>query len=190
LAGRLSREAVPFPEGSPLLSEFSKAFDAVLAIALLMHIPDSALFETILQLKSMLKSEGVVLVSVSAGRPDVDAASRGPGGRLFRERPPEELQLLFERLGFRLAARYQLPDTLQRGLLWHTLVFQLGEQGAVHSIDQVETIIRRDRKDTTYKLALLRALCDMAQTSQRRARWHSDGWVGVPLGLVAEKWLF
>jgi len=187
LAGRLSVEAVPLPEGSRLLSE---SFDAVLAIALLMHVPDAELFETVLQLKRMLRPLGVVFLSVSTGRPGVDASGRGQGGRLFRERPAEELQLLFERLGFRLAARYQTPDSLQRDLLWSSLVFQLDEQGALHSIDQVETIIRRDRKDATYKLALLRALCDIAQTSPRGACWYADGWVGVPLGLVAEKWLF
>lgn len=29
------------------------------------------------------------------------------------------------------------------------------------SIDEIETIISRDKKDATYKLVLLRALCDM-----------------------------
>jgi SAM-dependent methyltransferase len=186
LAGRLSRDAVPLPESSRLLSE---TFNAVLAIALLMHVPDSELFETILQWKRMLRPFGVVFVSVSTGR-SVGEDSRGQEGRLFRERPAEQLQLLFERLGFRLAARYQIPDPLRAGLLWSSLVFQLDEPGAVRSIDQVETIIRRDRKDATYKLALLRALCDIAQTSHRQAHWYTDGWVGVPLGLVAEKWLF
>jgi len=127
LTGRLSREAVPLAEGSSLLSE---SFDAVLAIALLMHIPDSELFETIRQLKRMLPPLGVVFVSVSSGRPDVDASGRSQGGRLFRERPAEELQLLFERLGFRLAARYQTPDSLQREMLWSSLVFQRDEQAA------------------------------------------------------------
>jgi SAM-dependent methyltransferase len=187
LADRLSCAAVPLPEDTPLLDE---SFDAVISIALLMHVPDSDLFETVLQLKRVLKPAGVAFVSVSSGRPGVNTDSRGLGGRLFRERPPEELQLLFERLGFRLAARYQTPDALQRGMLWHSLVFQLDEPGTVRSIDQIETIIRRDRKDATYKLALLRALCDIAQTSYRRTRWYQEGWVGVPLGLVAEKWLF
>lgn len=45
LSGRLSCEAVPLPEGSPLLPE---SFDAVVAVAVLMHVPDSELFETIL----------------------------------------------------------------------------------------------------------------------------------------------
>jgi SAM-dependent methyltransferase len=161
LANRLSREAMPLPEGSPL---FAEVFDAVLAIALLMHIPDSELFETILQFKKLLRPLAVVFVSVSAGRPEIGTDGREPGGRLFRERPTEELQLLFERLGFRLAARYQTPDALHRSMMWVSLIFHLDEPGTVHSIDRVETIIRRDRKHATYKLGLLRALCDVAQT--------------------------
>jgi SAM-dependent methyltransferase len=187
LSGRLTCEALPLEEGSRLLGE---SFDAVLAIALFMHIPDSDLFETIFQLKRLLKPRGTAFISVSVGREGVDSAGRGRGGRLFRERSADELLLLFERVGFRLTARYETPDVLERDMLWCTLVFQLEDQGAVRSLDQVATIIRRDRKVATYKLALLRALCDIAQTSYRKALWYTEGLVGIPLGLVAEKWLF
>ena len=177
LSGRLTCEALPLEEGSRLLGE---SFDAVLAIALLMHIPDSDLFETIFQLKRLLKPRGTAFISVSAGRAGVDSAGRARGGRLFRERSADELLLLFERVGFRLTARYETPDVLERDLLWCTLVFQLEDQGAVRSLDQVVTIIRRDRKVATYKLALLRALCDIAQTSYRKALWYPEGLVGIP----------
>jgi hypothetical protein len=56
-------------------------------------------------------------------------------------------------------------------------------------VDEIETIITRDKKDATYKLALLRALCDIAQYEPHMAKWRQDGTVSVPLGLVAEKWL-
>lgn len=62
--------------------------------------------------------------------------------------------------------------------------------GTPRSIDEIETIIRRDRKDATYKLALLRALCEIAQVEHYRVKWLPNGVVSVPLGLVAEKWLF
>jgi len=140
LAGRLSCGAVPLPEHSPLLSD---SFDAIIAIALLMHVPDAELFETILQCKRMLRPSGVVFISVSVARAGGDAEGRDPGRRLFRERPVEELQLLFERLGFRLAARYQTPDSLERGMLWHALVFQLDEQGAVRCCAPSATSPRR-----------------------------------------------
>ena len=57
-------------------------------------------------------------------------------------------------------------------------------------MDQIETIINRDKKTATYKLALLRALCDIAQTSYRQVRWYADDTVSLPLGLIAEKWLY
>ena len=56
-------------------------------------------------------------------------------------------------------------------------------------MDEIETIITRDRKVATYKLALLRALCEIAQAENPAAQWRADGTVSVPLGLVAEKWL-
>lgn len=64
------------------------------------------------------------------------------------------------------------------------------EGGISRSVDELETIISHDRKNTTYKIALLRALCDIAQSEQLAARWRPDGFVAVPLGLVVEKWLF
>jgi hypothetical protein len=57
-------------------------------------------------------------------------------------------------------------------------------------VDQIEAIINRDRKVATYKLALLRALCEIAQTEYRNVQWHPDNLVSVPLGLIAERWLY
>ena len=57
------------------------------------------------------------------------------------------------------------------------------------AVDEIETIINRDKKVATYKLALLRALCEISQTQGHMVNWHTDGTVGIPLGLVAEKWL-
>ena len=42
---------------------------------------------------------------------------------------------------------------------WATLVFHAEGRGAARSVDQIETIIRGDKKDAICKLALLRALC-------------------------------
>ncbi len=45
-------------------------------------------------------------------------------GRLFRERPPGELQRLFEQHGLTLTARRESPDSLGRpALRWVSLVF-------------------------------------------------------------------
>jgi len=43
--------------------------------------------------------------------------------RLFVNREPEEVQLLFERIGFTYRARKDNPDGLGRPSLWSTMVF-------------------------------------------------------------------
>jgi SOS-response transcriptional repressor LexA/SAM-dependent methyltransferase len=183
---RFLQAAFPLPAGHPLLAD---RFDAILALAVVMHLPDADLFEFAFQLRAMLKPGGTVVLSLSEGRA-VSADSRAADGRLFRERPPGELTLLFERLGFRLVVLEQETDSLGRDTLrWTTLVLRLDTSGS-RPVDQIETIINHDKKDATYKLALLRALCDIAQTAYRHVRWHEDGTVSVPLGLVAEKWLY
>lgn len=185
LTGRLVHAPFPFPAGHDLLQE---RFDGIYAIAVVMHVPDEELFEFAFQLKSLLRPGGTLLLSFSTSRPGL-SDSRDQMGRLFLERPPGEIQLLFERLGFRLLAQHRNGDAMARQIQWHTLVLRLVQGIGTGPVDQIETIINRDRKDATYKFALLRALCDIAQTEYRQALWRQDDTVSVPLGLVAEKWL-
>jgi SAM-dependent methyltransferase len=184
---QLLHAAFPLPAGHPLLAD---RFDAILALAVIMHLPDADLFEFACQVRQMLTPGGTLILSISEGR-TLDPDSRDPHGRLFRERPPAELSLLFERLGFGLVTRDQTPDSLGRAeIRWTTLVLRLDTATGSRPVDQIETIINRDKKTATYKLALLRALCDIAQTASHQVRWHANETVSVPLGLVAERWLY
>jgi SAM-dependent methyltransferase/SOS-response transcriptional repressor LexA len=175
---------------SPKHALLSERFDAVVAVAVIMHLPDTDLFEFAYQLRQMLKSGGTAVLSVSEGRV-VDAESRDQQGRLFRERPPAELALLFERLGFTLVAREKNADAMGRGdVHWTTLILRLDTVNGARPVDQIEVIINRDRKVASYKLALLRALCDIAQTASHQVCWHDNDTVSVPLGLISERWLY
>ncbi|MDZ4185661.1 MAG: class I SAM-dependent methyltransferase, partial [Desulfuromonadales bacterium] len=98
---QLAQASMPLPADHALLAD---RFDAVVAMAVVMHIPDADLFEFAYQIRQMLHPGGTVILSASEGRP-LDADSRDTQGRLFRERPAGELALLFERLGFRLILR-------------------------------------------------------------------------------------
>ena len=53
------------------------------------------------------------------------------------------------------------------GFTWITLLFTLQSDQALRPIDQIEGAPNRDRKIATYKLALFRALCDIALTNYR-----------------------
>lgn len=104
----------PLPARHPLLR---RTFDAITAIAVLMHIPDSALFSFACQVKVLLNDQGIFFCSFSSGeRKEKDE-------RLFENREPEEVQHLLERQGFRLLAREETKDGLGRDILWTTMVF-------------------------------------------------------------------
>jgi hypothetical protein len=50
-------------------------------------------------------------------------------------------------------------------------------------------VILNDDKSSTYKLALLRTLCRVADGAAGFARDHDDEFVAIPLGLVALTWI-
>jgi SOS-response transcriptional repressor LexA/SAM-dependent methyltransferase len=172
----------PLPAGHPL---FVERFDAIVAIAILMHIPDQAFFDFAFQVRSLLKPRGRFICSFCAGR---ESSATDP--RLYVNREPGEVRLIFERLGFVVLTQEDTEDSLKRGIRWTTLVFGYDHATGNRPVDQIEAVINHDKKDATYKLALLRALCDISQSAYRQACWHPDGTVSVPLGLVSEKWLY
>ena len=187
LEGRLAAGGIPgeLPTGLP------ESFDGIVVSAVLMHVPEAELFETAFCLRGWLREGGRLLVSVPTERPDLDPAGEGRDrqGRLMILRPVERLRLLFERLGFSTEGEWHSADGLGRaGVRWVSLVFRL-RGGAPRPIDRIESIINRDRKTATYKLALLRALCDMALTAWPLARWQANGSVSVPLSEITQRWL-
>ncbi|MEI7948420.1 MAG: class I SAM-dependent methyltransferase, partial [bacterium] len=162
----------PLPVAHPLLTE---RFEAVVAIAILMHIPNQSFFDFAFQIRSLLKPRGRFICSFCAGR---ESSASDP--RLYVNREPGEVRLIFERLGFVVLAQEDTEDSLKRGIRWTTLVFGCEHATGTRPVDQIEAVINHDKKDATYKLALLRSLCDIAQTASRQARWHADATVSVP----------
>ena len=131
-----------------------------------------------------------MLVSLPLTRADVGAEERDASGRLFKGYTAEYLQLLFERIGFQLIGRWDAGDALGRSdTRWYTLLLELRAGGALRAVDQIEGILNRDRKVATYKLALFRALAEIAMQEPRAARWDPCGLVGVSVNRIAERWL-
>jgi SAM-dependent methyltransferase len=174
-----------------LKDQADETFDAVLCCAVLMHIPDEHLFDATYGLRRVLRPGGRLLVSIPERRPDVDpATSRDPHGRLFSPLVPDKLSLLIERIGFRPVWRKTTPDSLARpGHAWTSMLFEKLAANADRPLDQVESVLNRDKKDATYKLALFRALAEIAQTQYNTARHTHDHRVKIPLEAIAQKWL-
>jgi SAM-dependent methyltransferase len=185
LAGRIMDGALP-GLGTP----HGGNFDGILCSAVLMHLAEADLFDSAFTLRGLLKKGGRLLLSLPRIRTDIIAESRDANGRLFSPYTSEYVQLLFERLGFRLIGHWDTEDALCRpGTGWFTLLLELGTGDKLRAVDQIEGILNRDRKVATYKLALFRALAEIATQEPRVVSWCSDGRVAVPLLSVAEKWL-
>jgi hypothetical protein len=165
-------------------------FDGILCSAVLMHLSEADLFDSAFALRGLLKKGGRLLLSLPRDRNDIHADGRDVNGRLFSPYTAEYVQLLFERLGFQLIGRWETEDALYRpGTSWFTLVLELGTGDKLRAVDQIEGILNRDRKVATYKLALFRALAEIATQEPRMVAWRGDGKVAVPLASISQKWL-
>lgn len=185
LAGKIAETALP-GLGLP----FGGEFDGVLCSAVLMHLREADLFDAAFALRRVLKTGGRLLLSLPGARSDVGAAERDAHRRLFKLYTSEYIQLLFERLGLQLTDRWCSDDALRRaGTGWYTLSFRLATGQGPRAIDQIEAILNRDRKVATYKLALFRALAEMATQEPRAAVWLAEGEVAVPLDSISQRWL-
>jgi SAM-dependent methyltransferase len=197
LKGRIFQGFVP--DNLPNLPR--EKFDAILLSAVLMHIPEGELFDTAINIRSLLKEGGKLVVSIPIRRDDLKNLGhsanqkvfedmRDQNGRLMIIRPEARIRLIFERLGFDTESRYQSEDRLGRnGIQWISLIFRYRGSGISESVDKIESIINQDRKTATYKLALLRALCDIAQKESHSAWWDTEGKVHIPINSVARKWI-
>jgi SAM-dependent methyltransferase len=183
LRDRLLAGAVPAPLGF-----YPGTFDGVVCSAVLMHLPSNQLFDALVALREQLKDHGRLLISIPAARPDV-IDQRDDKGRLFAHLPVEQLKLLCARLGLECITEYHNDDAMGRaGTSWATLLFV--KRAAVGKpLDRIEQVLRKDKKVATYKLALLRALCDLSEHDDRAVSWRNDGKVAIPMRNIAEQWL-
>jgi hypothetical protein len=123
---------------------------------------------------------------MSAGQDE----DRDTKGRLMVLRPTARIQLLFERIGFETIATWHSADKGGRtGISWTSLQFVYRGSAGSQSINRIESIINRDTKVATYKLALLRAFCDISQHEAGTIRWESGGNVAIPIRAIADKWI-
>ena len=86
LAGRL--RAGTLPEGLP--ADLPGPFDGLLCSAVFQHIPRRYLFDSVYQLRPLLREHGRLLVSIPAVRSDVGQDARDTYDRLFNGVKPDE----------------------------------------------------------------------------------------------------
>ena len=183
LSGRIGHAGLPIPAGRGY-------FGGILCSAVLMHVPAENWFDAVYSIRESLEPGGRAVISVSSGRATAAEGYRDEKGRLFREPHPEGAQLFFERAGFVALHHERADDNLRRsGVTWHTFVFEKPLDGTSQPLDTIQRIIGSETKSATYKLALLRALAEAATRDFQRIVPVGEGRIGVPLDLIAEKWL-
>lgn len=190
LASRILAGGLP---NLPAIDAIGGPFDGVLCSAVLQHLERGKLFEAAFGLRDVLRANGRLLVSVPTPPGEGEGPFREASGCMHNGVSADELDLLLARVGFRLTGRWDDADALGRaGRRWATMLFTLeragGGVGSARPLDLVQGVLARDRKVATYKLALIRALTDIALTQPHRARWRGGDAV-VPVAAVAERWI-
>ena len=189
LSSRILKGCLP-DDLSALFDKKIDKFDGIICSGVFMHIPKVHLFDSIFALKRLLRAGGRVLISIPLDRPDIGSDHRDDKSRLFTDITSDYLELLFERIGFKLLNKWKDKDSLNRkNIYWITLLFELKDIHILRPIDQIEGVLNRDKKVATYKLALFRALCEISMTEFQKARWLPSGKVGIPVQDIAEKWI-
>ncbi len=167
----------------------NEKFDGILCSAVLMHIPQIQLFDSVFAIKNHLKDNGRLLISIPTFYPGINSkTNRDSIGRLFNGITPCELILLFERLGFKLLERWDDHDELTNAI-WSTILFKLDAGNQIRPLDSIESILNKDKKVATYKLALVRALAEIATQNLNAVKWKQNGKVLLPVQLVVDKWI-
>ncbi|MCD8481288.1 MAG: methyltransferase domain-containing protein, partial [Verrucomicrobia bacterium] len=185
LRGRLTAgslpDDIPFDAGT---------FDVIHCAAVLMHLPSEQWLNAIFTLRNLLKPEGILHLSFSPIRSGLDPQHRSPDGRLFTPILPEQVRTFIQRAGFRLLSEEQTQDSMGRpDIQWVSMLAKRSDEQSDRPLQRIEIIVNHDTKDATYKLALLRALADLAGTQFHNAKWLGDGRIAIPADLVVELWI-
>lgn len=168
----------------PELSQIpSKSADGVFCNNVLMHVPVEHLFATIQHFKRILKDNGTLLISF----PQHDAI-RDDYQRLFTPLNFGEIIQLCELCGITLIQRVHEPDNTNIQVQWSILILQNRQIDQSRGLTTIQRILADDSKNTTYKYALIRALCRIARNKDQDIQWKPDH-VLIPMRDLTIEWI-
>ncbi|MCE2521222.1 MAG: methyltransferase domain-containing protein [Alphaproteobacteria bacterium] len=157
------------------------SYDVILLNAVWMHVHPDERQRAFRKLVGMLKPGGLIIFALRVGGNDADDG-------MFPS-SAAEVESLARRYGAMALPGNTRPDSLGRpGIHWEQVALQLPDDGT-GALPLLRHIILNDRKSSTYKLGLLRAVARAADSAPGMARHPNDDSVTVPLGLVALNWL-
>jgi len=110
---------------SALPEDLQGPFDGVILSAVIMHIPEDELWTSARAIKSLLQPGGTVVINHCTRRDGHLKDQRDDRERLFVLRSSEEIQSIFEKLGFERKRLLRHEDCSGRkGIEWETVVME------------------------------------------------------------------
>ena len=157
------------------------AFDVILLSAVWMHVAPSDRARAFRKLINLLKPGGLIALSLRHGPAEAARAMHAVSA--------DEIRRLARDHGALVERCVTDDDHLGRpDVRWTRVAVRLPDDGA-GALPLLRHVILNDEKSSTYKLALLRVLCRIADSAGGLARHPDDDHVAVPMGLVALTWL-
>ncbi|MCG5549622.1 class I SAM-dependent methyltransferase, partial [Halorhodospira halochloris] len=157
------------------------SFDVILLSAVWMHVPPNERSRAFRKLVTLLKPGGVLAITLRLGEPDTERGMHAVS--------IEELHQLAREHGAYIEHSNHSSDALGRaGVSWAEVAVRLPDDGT-GSLPLLRHIILNDNKSSTYKLALLRTLCRIADSADGLAVVDDNDKIKLPMGLVALTWI-
>jgi ubiquinone/menaquinone biosynthesis C-methylase UbiE len=157
------------------------SFDVILLSAVWMHVPPGDRSRAFRKVITLLKPGGFVAITLRHGPVEDE--------RGMYDVSQTEIESLARAHGAFVESAAISEDKLGRGsITWTQLVVRLPDDGT-GALPLIRHIILNDDKSSTYKLALLRVLCRIADGAAGYGRDTDDAHVAVPLGLVGLYWI-
>ena len=163
-----------------------QAFDFILLSAVWMHVPRADRSRAFRKLVSLMKPGAALAITLRHG----PAAP----GQMFHECTAGEIESLCRAHGAYVERLLtNVPDQGGRAeVSWTQIIVRLPDDGT-GALPLLRHVILNDSKETTYKLALLRTLCRIADGAAGFARSvtndHGEERIALPLGLIGLYWL-
>ena len=156
-------------------------YDLILLSAVWMHVPPVQRKRAFRKLINLLTADGTLAITLRNG---LEIPERG-----IHEVTAEELEALSHDHGAAVVHRDECEDQQRReNVCWTRIAIRFPDDGT-GTLPLLRHIILKQNKSATHKLALLRTLCRIAESSSGVGRVEKDGTVSISMGLVALTWI-
>jgi SAM-dependent methyltransferase len=157
------------------------SFDLILLSGVWMFVAPTDRQRAFRKLITLLKPGGRIAITLRMGAPDV--------ARSMHPVTPTEIEAFARGHGAVVERVTHRADIEGReGISWVEMAIRLPDDGT-GALPLLRRVILTDDKSSTYKLALLRVLCRIADGSAGYGLDTDDGFVAIPLGLAGLYWI-